>query len=91
MAFDFMKNELENDKSYLSDDVAVKVYFFISLYVYSKILEILRKKGLAGKISVNEVLFELSKVRMIDFKKLSAVPAGVIRLVNELGLSVLIY
>ena len=44
----------------------------------------------AGKISVNEVLFELSKVHMIDFKKLSAVPAGVIRLVNELGLSILI-
>ena len=85
-----MKNKLENDKSYLSDDDAVKGYFFISLYVYSKILEILREKGLAGKISVNEVLFELSKVHMIDFKKLSAVPAGVIRLVNELGLSILI-
>ncbi|MFP3222882.1 MAG: hypothetical protein RXR21_04335 [Nitrososphaeria archaeon] len=44
----------------------------------------------AGKISVNEVLFELSKVRMIDSKKLSAVQAEVIRLVNELGLSILI-
>jgi hypothetical protein len=45
----------------------------------------------AGKISVNEVLFELSKVNMIDSKKLSDAQAGVIRLVNELGLSVLIY
>ena len=44
----------------------------------------------AGKISVNEVLFKLSKVNMIDSKKLNAVPAGVIRLVNELGLSILI-
>jgi hypothetical protein len=85
-----MKNKLENDKSYLSDDDAVKGYFFISLYVYSRIHEILREKGLAGKISVNEVLFELSKVNMIDSKKLSDAQAGVIRLVNELGLSVLI-
>jgi len=44
----------------------------------------------AGKISVNEVLFELSKVHMIDSKKLNAVPAGVISLVNDLGLSILI-
>ena len=92
-AFDAMKNELENDKSYLSDYDAVRGYFFvsfISLYVYFRILEIIREKRLTGKVSVNEVLFELSKVYTINSKKLSTVPAGVIRLVNELGLNGLI-
>ena len=92
-AFDAMKNELENDKSYLSDDDAVRGYFFvsmISLYVYYRILEMLRAKGLTGKRSVNEVLFELSKVYMIDSKRLSDIPAGVNRLVEELGLNILI-
>lgn len=81
-AFDAMKNELENDKTYLSDDDAVRGYFFVSflsLYLYYRILEILRKKELVGKISVNEVLLELSKVYIVDYgdgkTKLSEIPA----------------
>ena len=68
VAFDAMKNELENDKTYLSDDDAVRGYFFISfisLYIYFRILDMLRQKNLIGKISPNEVLFELSKVYLI--------------------------
>ncbi|MCG2728282.1 MAG: hypothetical protein L6244_06520 [Candidatus Methanoperedenaceae archaeon] len=37
------------------------------LYLYYRILEILRKKELVGKISVNEVLLELSKVYLINY------------------------
>lgn len=81
-AFDAMKNEMENDKAYLSDDDAVRGYFFVSflsLYLYYRILEILRKKELVGKISVNEVLLELSKVYLINYgdgkMKLSEIPA----------------
>jgi transposase len=81
IAFDAMKNELENDKSYLADDDAVRGYFFISfisLYLYFRILNLLRQRGLVGKMSVGEVLFELSKVYLVYYsdgeKKLSEIP-----------------
>lgn len=81
-AFDAMKNEMENDKTYLQDDDAVRGYFFtafISLYFYHRLLQILRQHGLNGKISVNELLFELSKIYMIHYQNntrgLSEIPA----------------
>ena len=92
--FDALKNELENDKSYLSDDDAIKGYFFVSfvsLYLYCKILEMLRKRDYVGKVSVNELLFELSKVYLIVYNdgriSLSEIPAKVERLDEELRLN----
>jgi len=94
VAFDAMKNELENDKIYLSNDDAVRGYFFISflsLYLYFRILNMLRQKGLVGKISVNEVLFELSKVYLVYYtdgeKKLSEIPAKIEEINRLLGLN----
>lgn len=85
VAFDALKNELENDKTYLDDDDAVRGYFFISflsLYLYYKILNLLRKAKLVDKVSVNEVLLELSKVYEIHIgekRKLSEIPDLYIR------------
>ena len=94
VAFDAMKNELENDKTYLSDDDAVRGYFFISfisLYIYFRILDILRQKNLIGKMSPNEVLFELSKVYLIYYsdgeKRLSEIPAKAEKIERILGLN----
>lgn len=67
-AFDFMKNDLEADKTYLSRDDAVRGYFvvvFLAMRLYFKILRRLREHDLVGKVSVREVLFSLSKMRMI--------------------------
>ncbi len=67
-AFDFMKNDLEADKTYLGRDEAVRGYFvvaFLAMRLYFKILKRLRERGLVGKISVREVLYALSKMRMI--------------------------
>ncbi|MEM3264953.1 MAG: hypothetical protein QXP59_04240 [Saccharolobus sp.] len=67
-AFDAMKNELENDKAYLHKTDGIRGYFFISfisLYIYFGILETLKSKGMAHKISVKDVLFELSKIYVI--------------------------
>ena len=67
-AFDFMKNDLEADKTYLGRDEAVRGYFvvvFLAMRLYFKILKRLRERDLVGKVSVREVLLELSKVRMI--------------------------
>lgn len=68
MAFDAMKNELDSDKTYLRSDEAVRGYFIVTLLamrIYFKILKRLREKDLTKKISVEEVLFELSKVTKI--------------------------
>jgi len=93
VAFDAMKNEMENDKSYLSDDDAVRGYFFISfisLYLYFRILGMLRQHDLVGKVSVQELLFEFSKVYLVYYsdgrRRLSEIPAKVEKLEKTLGL-----
>ena len=66
--FDFMKNDLEADKTYLGRDDAVRGYFvvvFLAMRLYFKILKRLRERDLVGKVSVKEVLYALSKMRMI--------------------------
>ena len=68
VTFDAMKNELENDKSYLHTAEGLRGYFFISfisLYKYFSILQVLKDEGLSQKMSVKEVLFELSKIYVI--------------------------
>jgi hypothetical protein len=79
-AFDAMKNELEEDKTYLQDDDSARGYFFTiftALYVHYRILNILKDKGINGKVSVKEVLLELSRVYAIEMgrrKTLSEIP-----------------
>jgi len=93
IAFDALKNELENDKTYLSDDDAVRGYFFISfisLYFYYKILNIIKEKKLTHKISVNEVLLELSRIYEVSYdnkKKLGPIPERVSKLMKNLGIN----
>jgi transposase len=94
VAFDALKNELENDKTYLRDDEAVRGYFFVSflsLYMYYKVLNKLKEKKLSHKISVSDLLFELSKVYEIHFdkkKKFSEIPKKVEDLVEILGMDI---
>jgi transposase len=74
LAFDALKNDLESDKTYLQSSEGVRGYFFVSflaLRVYFSILKRLREKSLTNKISVEEVLFELSKVYKIVDRKIS--------------------
>jgi transposase len=93
-AFDVLKNELENDKTYLSDADAVRGYFFVSfvsLYFYYRIYNVLKVHDKIGKISVNELLFELSKVYAVEYPNnqilLNEIPAKVLALNKELELN----
>lgn len=97
MAFDALKNELENDKTYLRDDDAVRGYFFVSflsLYLYCRILRVLKEKKLSGKLSVNEVLLELSKAYQISLgsngsrKTTSAIPAKTENIMRLFGIDI---
>jgi len=63
---------------------------FVSLYLYFRVLELLRKGELIGKVSVNELLFNLSRVSLAyhtdGTKRLTEMPAKVERVEKELGL-----
>lgn len=68
LAFDALKNTLDSDKTYMQTTEGVRGYFFVSflaMRIYFSILKRLREKSLTSRISVEEVLFELSKVEMI--------------------------
>lgn len=94
IAFDALKNELENDKIYLSDDDAIRGYFFIaflSLYLYYKVLNKLKETNLSQKISVKDLLFELSKIYEVHIdnkKKFSEIPKKVEQLIKSLGVDI---
>ena len=66
-----MKNELENDKSYLSDDVSFRDYFlksFLSLCLYYSLFPLIRAADLTNKLSVKDVLMKFPKAYKIPEK-----------------------
>ena len=88
-AFDTMKGDLESDKTYLRDNEKVKGFFFIvflALRIRFSILKVLKDHDLLGKMSVNEVMFELSKMERIVEKSgaeyFAAVPRKVEKIVE---------
>ena len=95
-AFDALKNELEIDKAYLREDDGLMGYFFvsfISLYLYHRVLDILRKKDVISDMSVKELLFELSKSYLIKYgdgrTRFSETPRKIEELDGKLGLNIL--
>ena len=82
-AFDALKNELENDKSYLGDDYSLRGYFFISflsLYLFYSVFVLIRAADLTNKLSVKDVLLKFSKVYKIvrgARETLSEIPSSV--------------
>ena len=87
--FDTMKGDLESDKTYLRDNEKVKGFFFIvflALRIRFRILKVLKDHSLLGKMSVNEVIYELSKMERIVEKSgaeyFAAVPKKVEKIVE---------
>ena len=77
--FDTMKGDLESDKSYLRDNEKVKGFFFIvflALRIRFRILKVLKEHDLLGKMSVNEIIFELSKMERIAELFKDMIPMG---------------
>ena len=87
--FDTMKGDLESDKTYLRNNEKVKGFFFIvflALRIRFRILKVLKDHNLLGKMSVNEIIFELSKMERIVEKSgaeyFAAVPKKVEKIVD---------
>ena len=57
-----MKGDLESDKTYLRDSEKVKGFFFIVFLALRIRFKILKDHNLLGKMSVNEIIFERSKM-----------------------------
>ena len=67
--FNAMKNEMENDKTYLRRDESVREYFFISflyLYFYYNIFVIMKAADLTEEFFMKDALLWHSRVYMTD-------------------------
>lgn len=88
--FNVLQNFLETDKPYVSREDVFRGYIFssfLSLIIYYLVLNFLKKHKINDKISVEDVLFEFSKV-MVEEEKipyLSEIPAKVERLAKKLN------
>ena len=68
-AFDVFKNLLQVDTPYLRDDDTLRgcvFVSFISLIAYYRILKLLKNKKINNRISVKDVLLQLSKIYLTD-------------------------
>ena len=56
---------MANDNAYLHTADGIRGYFFLSfilLYIYFRVLEMLKAKNMSPKISLKEAILELSKI-----------------------------
>lgn len=91
--FDAYKNSLHSDILYLQDNESIFGHIFISflsLYVYSKIEQALKRADILDKHSPKDVLLELSKVYLVeldDCNLISEIPKKVEMLDAKIGLN----
>ncbi len=60
-----MNGDLEYDRTHHRDSEKLKGFFFMVFPALRIRFKVLRDHGLLGKMSVNEVIFELSKMKKI--------------------------
>jgi len=94
IAFDIMKNCLNDDKTYMQSTENVKGYFFItflSLYLYIKIQNLLKEKKMLKKYSVTNTLLHLSKFykfNVNDKEIISEIPKQTRLIMEKLGIPI---
>lgn len=95
-SFNILKNLLEADKLYTRSDETFSGYMFLnflSLYIYYKALNKIRDAGLQKKFSLNDILLQLSKVKVYicdGGRILSEIPAKIREITEKLGLDLLL-
>ncbi len=95
-SFDVLQNMLETDRPYVQKEETFKGYLFVSfiaLIAYYLVLKELKKADINDKVSVSDVLLELSKVYKIDMGRreiLSERSKRVRELMDNLGIENLI-
>ncbi|MGC8652255.1 MAG: hypothetical protein ACP5UH_03330 [Candidatus Micrarchaeia archaeon] len=93
-AFDVLQNELQVDAPYISKEAAFKGYIFasfISLYLYYKVLNLLKDRKINNKVGVSDLLFELSKVMAYERNgNLLEIPKRTNKMIDSCGIRDLI-
>jgi len=91
--FDTLKNEIQADILYLGDRSAVCGHLFVGflcLYLYCKILALIKRADLTSEYSPKDVLLIFSKVMRIyyeDFEQITEVPKKVRELEGKLNVN----
>ena len=91
-AFNVFKNLLQADTPYLREETSLRGYVFITfiaLFLYYHLLRKLAEVGVNKKISVKDVLLELSKIYVIEVggrEIVSEIPKNAKKLAELLGL-----
>lgn len=89
-AFDTFKNTLEADKTWMQRRESLQGYLFIqflALYIYSYLLDHLKRKKMLNNYSVHDVLWELSKVYVVKMDEktvIGEVPKSARRIIEKL-------
>ncbi len=92
--FDTMKNTLESDATYMQSEESIRGYFFITfiaLYLYTQILNHLKKKNLNSKYSVKDILLHLSKIYKVTInneEKDSEIPKKVKDILQKIDMPI---
>jgi transposase len=92
--FDFLKNLLEQDKSYVQSQRAMEGWAFInhvSLLLCYKLYNLLREKKLLSRFSVADLITHLKyihKIKFSDVWETSEISKKTISLLSELGLPI---
>ena len=93
-AFDVLQNELQVDAPYISKEESFKGYIFasfISLYLHYKVLNLLKDQKINNKVSVSDLLFELSKVMAYEKNgNLLEIPKRTNKMIDSCGIRDLI-
>jgi len=88
-AFHILQNHLSTDKPYVSDEEVFRGYLFasfISLIAYYLVLNLLKKRGVNDRVSVDDVMLEFSKILVEEdgCATFAEIPAKVEKLAKEL-------
>lgn len=92
--FDALLNTLGGDKSWMQSRQSLQGYYFIlflGLHLHAQILDHLRRKDLTNEYSVQDILWYLSKVQVVEMAKqdrLAEVPKQAARVIEKLELSI---
>jgi transposase len=93
-SFDFLKNLLEQDKSYMHNDKSLESWAFINhiaLLLCYKIYNLLKRKELISRYSIADFLAHLKyihKVKIDDVWKISEVNKKTAKIIADLGLHI---
>jgi len=93
-AFYALKHGIDCDKTWMQDAIKLRGFFFIafiSLYLYTRILDHLSRKGLLSEYSVPDVLSYLSSVHVVEtggMRFWSDIPKSCKELIEKLEISI---